>query len=576
MKKFLALISFFVSFMCFAQSGQRSMVGEDRQYAPLSPLAGTFSIEWMTYAGATDTDELMCVRDMPDGGVVVCGRTMSTTFPGADSLDSLSGSYDMVIFRMDSAGQILWTTMYGGLFYESANALVVYDTSIYVVGVTNSNDCPMINAYQPIEAGSYDALILRLGLDGTIQQSSYFGGFGAEMGYGIDVDSTGLIVIGGSSTSTSLPMSSLGYQSAGAGANDCFITVLDSAFAPVWTTFYGGSGTEDVHTLCVTPRNDIILCGGSFSNNFPCTPGAYQNGRLGISDAYYVVFSMSGARKYATYYGGSGNEDCFGIAGDENGNIYLAGHTSSFDLPITGTVFQPMYHGVNDAWLARFDSTGMPYFSTYFGGAVDDKTWGLYRRDGYLYLCGVTSSADLPMNVTSPQDSLWGSNDGFILKMDTAGNYVTSTYFGGTGTDDIMSITVNADTLATCVGVSYSNDLPVLNPYQPNYVASGDGFAVRYKLSETWSSSQIFENSIFENPVMMFPNPASDVINIQSQSEITQVELLDIEGAVVMTYSVDALHNATIDISGLSAGIYFVRIYSNDSEMSTKKLVKAE
>lgn len=537
-------------------------------------------MQWMTYAGATDTDELLSVRDMPDGGVVVCGRTMSNNFPGTDSIDTLMGGYDMVIFRMDSLGQILWTTMYGGLFYESANSLVVYDTSIYVIGATNSNDCPMVNAFQPTQAGSYDAVILRLGFDGTVQQSSYFGDFGAEMGYGIDVDSTGLIVIGGSTTSSSLPQSGLGYQPSGAGANDCFITVLNSSFAPQWTTFYGGTGTEDVHTLAVTPRNEIVLCGGSFSTNFPCTPGAFQSGRLGVCDAYYVVFTMSGARKYATYYGGSGNEDCFGIAGDANGNIYLAGHTSSIDFNTAGTTFQPNYQGVNDAWIARFDSTGVPYFSTFFGGTVDDKTWGMIRRDGYLYVCGVTSSGDLPLNVTAPQDSLWGGNDGFILKMDTAGHYVTSTFFGGSGTDDIMSITVNADTVATCVGVTYSNNLPVLNAYQANYVASGDGFAVRYKLSETWSSNGTFEDLI---PIAMgiedlkiYPNPASANLNIATSFPMERVEILDVNGTVVLNNPIQGVFATTMDLGSLPAGIYLVRVFSNETNVLTQTLIKSE
>jgi hypothetical protein len=565
MKSLLSTLVLICSFSVFAQN--------DRQYAPVNPLAGTFAMQWMTYAGASDTDELLCVKDMPDGGVVVCGRTMSNNFPGTDSSDALMGGYDMVIFRMDSAGQILWTTIYGGLYYESANALVVYDTSIYVVGATNGNDCPMINAFQSTPAGSYDAVILRLGFDGTVQQSSYFGGTGGEFGYGIDVDSTGLIVIGGSSTSSSLPQSTLGFQQAGAGANDCFITVLNSAFAPQWTTFYGGSGTEDVHTLAVTPRNEIVLCGGSFSTNFPCTPGAFQSGRLGICDAYYVVFTMSGARQYATYYGGSGNEDCFGIAGDADGNIYLAGHTSSIDFPTNGTTFQSNYQGVNDAWIARFDAVGTPYFSTFFGGSVDDKTWGMIRRDGYLYLCGVTSSLNLPMNVTAPQDSMWGSTDGFIMKMDTAGNYVSSTYFGGSGADDIMSITVNADTIATCVGVSYSNNLPVLNSYQSNYVGNGDGFAVRYKLSETWMSNSIPDGSEFED-LRIYPNPGSTKATVQSIFPINSCRIYTIDGQIA---------NATVDVSGsetsigldgLAAGIYMVIISTNNGDSILRLIVE--
>ncbi len=565
MRFFTLLASLLFSVFAFAQN--------EREFAPVNVLAGTFATQWMTYAGSTDTDELFCVRDMPDKGVVVCGRTMSTTFPGTDSLDSLAGGYDMVIFRMDSLGQIVWTVMYGGLFFESANALVVHDTVIYVVGSTNSNDCPMVNAFQPTHAGSYDAVILRLGFDGTIQQASYFGDIGAEQAYGIDVDSSGMIVIGGATTSTSLPQSTLGYQQTNAGANDLFITVLDQSFAPAWSTFYGGSSTEDVHTLVVSPNNQILACGGSFSTNFPCTPGAFQNGKLGICDAYYVVFEMDGTRKYATYYGGSGNEDCFGLAGDSNGNIYLAGHTSSIDFNTAGTIFQPMFQGINDAWVARFDSTGVPYFSTFFGGSVDDKTWSMVRRDGYLYVSGATSSPDLFMNVTAPQDSLWGGTDGFIVKFDTAGNYVTSTYFGGSGADEMMSITVNADTVATTVGYSYSNNLPVLNPFQSNYVSNGDGFAVRYKLSETWSSNSVIPDSeILRTDLEVYPNPANEYATLVSSEVIKACTVFSIDGKLVETEVHLNGKQAFINLNGLTSGIYFVNVVT-EGNLSTLKLI---
>lgn len=551
---------------CFAQNN-----------SPASLLSGIFANSWATYVGASDTDELHCVRDMPDGGVVVCGTTMSTDFPGMDSLDSAAGNYDMVIFRMDSSGQLLWTTLFGGQYFESANCMVVHDTSIYVVGVTNGNDMPLINAYQSTTGGSYDAVILRIGFDGTVQQSSYFGSIGGEQAFGIDVDQTGKIVIGGSTTSPTLPMSAGNYQPGNGGANDCFITVLNDSFAPIWTTFYGGTGTEDVHQLAITPLNKIALIGASFSSNFPCTPNAFQPGRMGFCDAYLLVFDMNGNREVATYYGGSGNEDCYGIAGDSAGNYYVSGHTSSIDFNTTGTIFQPNYAGVNDAWITRFDSTGQPVFSTYFGGAGDDKVWNMQLHDGYLYVSGVTGSSDLPMNTNVPQDSMWGATDGFIVKIDTAGNYVTSSFLGGSGADDAMFITINSDTVATVVGTTYSNNFPVsAGCYQPNYVSNGDGFVARYKISEEWSSNAVFTHSMTENSIGLFPNPATDAFNIQSTITVTRIEMVNAQGEVLSANEFDSMHECSVDISGLPVGVYFARIYTSDSRVQTQKMIKAE
>jgi hypothetical protein len=533
-----------------------------RYHIPAAIQSGNFSVEWFTYLGSTDSDELLAIDDMPDGGVVVCGRTQSITFPGMDAGDTMRGVYDIVIIRFDSLGNHLWTTLYGGLYYETGNAIVVHDTVIYVGGATNGNDIPMINAYQDSTAGSYDAVILKLNFNGDVIQSSYFGAIGAEFIYGMDVDSSGRLVIGGSSTSASLPQSAGGFQPAGAGAIDGFVCVMNDSFAPIWTTFYGGSGTEDVHQLDVSDAGKILLVGGSFSLNFPCTPNAFQSGRLGNCDAYLVVFDLNGNRIYATYYGGSGYEDCYGVAGDVNGNVYMSGFTTSPDFNVTGTTIQSNYSGMNDAYILKFDSAGVPVFSTFYGGADDDKVWTMTMRGKYLYIAGVSYSTDLIMNTTSPQDSMAGYSDGFVLKMDTSGNYITSTYIGGNTADDIWCITVNADTMVTCAGVTYSTDLPITpGAFQQSYVASGDGFVVRFDLSEELFSSETAESPTTEIDMLrVYPVPAENgTITIScEEGQIVLLEVFDINGSQVFS-QVCSASSVAIATEQWSGGVYSLR-----------------
>ena len=561
----------------FASSAESRLL---RYHIPVSTQSGSFSVEWFTYLGANDSDELLAIDDMPDGGVVLCGRTQSTTFPGMDAGDTLRGSYDMVIVRFDSTGQHLWTSIYGGLYYETANAITVNDTSIYVGGSTNGNDMLMLNAYQDSTAGSYDAVILKLNFNGDVVQSSYFGSTGAEFIYGIDTDSSGRLVIGGSSTSASLPLSAGGFQPNGAGAIDGFVCVMNDSFAPVWTTFYGGSGSEDVHQLSVSDAGTILLVGGSFSLNFPCTPNAVQAGRLGNCDAYLVVLDLNGNRKYATYYGGSVYEDCYGVAGDANGNVYMSGFTSSPDFNTAGTTIQSSYSGVNDVWVAKFDSTRAVVFSTFYGGADDDKAWTMEMRGKYLYIAGVSHSSDLIMTTTSPQDTMAGYSDGFVLKIDTAGNFITSTYIGGSTADDILCITVNADTMVTCAGTTYSTDLDVTpGAFQQNYVASGDGFVVRFKLSEELFSSESNENAIVVNESLhVYPVPA---MNEELQLEVTdnviaQVRLYSATGLLVYAADNVQSNKITINISQFSAGIYSVQCVLENGSVINKPVIISE
>lgn len=557
------------------KSGSRIL----RYHIPTSLQSGNFSVQWFTYLGAMDSDELLAIDDMPDGGVVVCGRTQSIAFPGMDAGDTMRGVYDMVIVRFDSAGNHLWTTLYGGQYYETGNAIVVHDSVIYAGGATNGNDLPMVNAFQDSTAGSYDAVILKLNFNGDVIQSSYFGSMGAEFIYGMDVDSSGRLVIGGSSTSAALPATAGAFQPNGAGAIDGFVCVMNDSFAPVWTTFYGGSGTEDVHQLDVSDAGKILLVGGSFSMNFPCTPNAFQNGRLGSCDAYLVVLDLNGNRIYATYYGGSGYEDCYGVAGDAAGNIYMSGFTSSPDFNVTGTTVQSAYSGMNDAYVLKFDSSGVPVFSTFYGGADDDKTWTMTLRGKYLYVAGVSHSQDLIMTTTSPQDTMAGYSDGFILKIDTAGNYITSTYIGGSSADDILCITVNADTMVTCAGVTYSTDLDLTpGAFQQNYVASGDGFVVRFHLSEELFSSGSDDDEEPATALNVFPVPATSeqiVVTVPS-GKISQLRVYAASGALLYSFDDVQSESSTINISTLTTGIYSVQCVLDNGRILCAPFVISE
>ena len=70
----------------------------------------------------------------------------------------------------------------------------------------------------------------------------------------------------------------------------------------------------------------------------------------------------------------------------------------------------------------------------------------------------------------------------------------------------------------------------------------------------------------------MYPNPASDVLNISSQSTINTVEIFNVLGQKVITMQVEDT-SAEINVSNLNAGIYLIKYEINNST-STKKFVK--
>ncbi|HKK87628.1 MAG TPA: T9SS type A sorting domain-containing protein [Saprospiraceae bacterium] len=68
--------------------------------------------------------------------------------------------------------------------------------------------------------------------------------------------------------------------------------------------------------------------------------------------------------------------------------------------------------------------------------------------------------------------------------------------------------------------------------------------------------------------VRIYPNPASGVVQLEAQSPIDQVEVLDFQGRPVGVYE----RTTSLDLSHQPAGLYFLRITSREGQV-TKKLI---
>jgi hypothetical protein len=156
---------------------------------------------------------------------------------------------------------------------------------------------------------------------------------------------------------------------------------------------------------------------------------------------------------FATYIGGSSNESARAISLDPSGNILIAGVTTTTTLPTTSGVAQAGYAGgttdpiTGDAFVAKLNPAGTALvWITYLGGSMDDAAFGMaVDAQGSSYLTGMTNSTNFPVmnaaystfrgakgNILNPM------GDAFVTKLNSSGQIVYSTYFGGTS-DDLRS-----------------------------------------------------------------------------------------------------------------------------------------
>lgn len=323
-----------------------------------------------------------------------------------------------------------------------------------------------------------------LTIDPNVVWSTYYGGSGYETSNACVSDFSGNVYLAGATASMNLPVSGTSYQPTFAGSVDAFIVKLSNSGTRLWATYYGGSSDED--GLCtLDPQGNLYIAGFTNSVDFPVS-GAFQPSSAGGQDAFLLKLDSFGARLWATYYGGTSRDQGRVCTTDALGNVYFSGLTASVDFPVRGAV-QPSANGRFDSFLVKFTASGAPLWSTYFGGTEDDVSWSC-ATDGLnnVYLTGTTSSANFPVTPGAFQPGSAGNRDAYLAKFGANGTLIWSTYYGGTSIDDAISCITDLAGNVYMAGPTGSADFPVSNAFQATYAGGiSDAFLVKFTSTGT-------------------------------------------------------------------------------------------
>jgi len=223
----------------------------------------------------------------------------------------------------------------------------------YMTGYTQSTDFPLASPLQGSNAGGPDVFVTKLNSSGSsLVYSTYLGGSYGDYGYGIAVDPSGNAYITGYTGSTNFPTASA-IQGSNAGGYDVFVTKINSSgSALIYSTYLGGSGSDDGQDIVVDTSGNAYIIGQTWSTNFPIV-SAYQGSNAGAPDAFVTKINSSGnALVYSTYLGGGHWDYGKGIAVDNSGNAYMTGHTYSTDFPLSSPI-QGSNAGGDDVYVTK-------------------------------------------------------------------------------------------------------------------------------------------------------------------------------------------------------------------------------
>ena len=413
------------------------------------------TVLFASYLGGDDGDLLTDVELDSQGNMVVVGFSSSVDFPTTTGVlqENKTGPFyhEGVIAKFNTTGGIVFSTFLGGnKDDELFNIELDSSDNIYISGSTESNSSlPLLNAAQATHSGNYDMYIAKLNSTATsLLFGTYWGGSSRDEGRGLTLDSNGKIIITGDTNSTNFPTQSA-YQSTKSGHRDAVLVKMSDTGVVDFSTYFGSNNNEYSWDIEVDDQDAIYISGTTHSPNFtevsPLTDFTLtwtNNGSSG-AEAFISQFSNDGSTlDFSSKFGGDDADHAYALEVTGQGDIYLGGHTRSYDFFTTTGVIQTTKNPYGDSFLVKLDDGN--------ADPVINSTAILTGEVGVLYSYDVEATdADQDTLTyaltTSPAGMTINSTSGLIQWTPTAAGDedVVVEVTDGNGGSDTQSFTIN-------------------------------------------------------------------------------------------------------------------------------------
>ena len=234
-----------------------------------------------------------------------------------------NGPFNCAITKLSSTGTLVYQTIYGPVGLGNCNA-VAADTqgNAYITGLAIGTIPTTAGVVEPTCPGKTDAFAAKFNTSGQLVYATCVGGSAQDSGAGIAVDQNGNAYLTGTTTSNDFPLVNP-FQSSLNGPSDAFVSVLNpTASAFVYSTYLGGSSSDQGFGIAVDSAGEAYVTGGTSSTDFPL-----KNPLLSSctgSCPFLTKFDSAGSSLvYSTYLALGLSNSAEAIALDQSGNAFV-------------------------------------------------------------------------------------------------------------------------------------------------------------------------------------------------------------------------------------------------------------
>lgn len=217
----------------------------------------------------------------------------------------------------------------------------------------------------------------------------------------------------------------------------------------VWSKTFGGSNDETVKSVISTQDGGFLVIGYTKSID-----GDIVDANDNIEDAWLSKFDIEGNLLWSKTYGGSLDDYSYSAVEMDNGEVVVAGYSKSTDGDV------PSNLGMHDFFVFKISLSGELIWSKTYGYTSHDHAHKIIKTsDNGLFVVGFTDYS----GGIGDRSILHGVGEFYGMKLDSNGNMLWDTFFGGTQNDRVFDVVEANDGGYVMVGYSESNDYDAID-----------------------------------------------------------------------------------------------------------------
>ncbi|MBL4708884.1 MAG: T9SS type A sorting domain-containing protein [Flavobacteriales bacterium] len=351
----------------------------------------------------------------------------------------VNGQSNGWLLNFGSQGSDRATAITEDKFGDIITAGIINDTVIFTWGGINYTLFPWRG----------NCFIIKQDLNGQLIWLRHIGGAGSVNVQDVDTDAHGNFYLTGSFRDTAdfNPTSNNFDLISNGSKEDIFVAKYDTWGNFIWAKSIGGLGFDFASTIKIDNDSNVFIA-GAYEGAIDFDPGAnvHQVNGSSVQDAFVLKLDYAGNFELVYQFGGIGVDFCSDFEVDSHGNLFLTGaFQNQVDFNPNSSIDTLSSIGNLDAYLIKIDSAFTFQWVKRVGGSMQDVALALELDNMHkIYLVGTfEGSCDFDPGIGINQLIANNKQDGFVLKLDSLGNYLWVNKIGGKEDDQVVDVAVD-------------------------------------------------------------------------------------------------------------------------------------